>query len=89
MKLPPSFERVIEYGYSRKYLSYEQRHRVVGGVKQKRCGKCRKWKAESEFYKKSAYKDGLTVWCKSCSDKAREQRLVVREKASFRQIVNS
>ncbi len=58
------------YGYSGKYLSYEQRHRVVGRVKQKRCSKCKKWKAVSEFYKKSALKDGLAAWCKPCSDKA-------------------
>jgi hypothetical protein len=51
-------------------------------VKQKRCGKCKKWKAESEFYKKSSHKDGLAVWCKPCSDKAtnkaRERRMAVR-----------
>ncbi len=70
------------YGWSKRYLSYEQRHRVVGRVKQKRCSKCRKWKAESEFCKKSARKDGLRVWCKPCSgkatNKARERRLAVR-----------
>ncbi len=67
------------YGRSKRYLIYEQRHRVVGRVKQKRCSKCRKWKAESEFCKKSARKDGLAAWCKLCSDRAtneaRERRV--------------
>ena len=66
----------------KKYYSYEQRHRVVDGVKEKRCRRCKKWKAESEFYRKRKHKDGLAVWCKKCADKAiyksRKQRLVVR-----------
>ena len=64
-------ERNRKYcGYLRKYLRDDERRRVVGGVKQKRCSKCRKWKAESDFYKKRRHKDGLMVWCKSCADKA-------------------
>ena len=35
----------------KKYLGYEERHRWVGKVREKRCSKCRKWKAESDFYK--------------------------------------
>ena len=66
-------------GHVRRYLSYEQRHRVVGRVKQKRCGKCKKWKAESEFYKMRQQKDGLAPRCKKCSNKltnkARKRRL--------------
>lgn len=54
----------------KRYHRYEERHRVVGGVKEKRCSKCKKWKAESEFYKKRRHKDGLAVWCKECADKA-------------------
>jgi len=54
----------------KKYLRYDERHRFVKGVKQKRCGKCRKWKVESDFYKKRRHKDGLAAWCKECSNKA-------------------
>ncbi len=52
------------------YYRYEERHRTVDGVKEKRCRRCRKWKAESAFYKKRRHKDGLAVWCKECSNKA-------------------
>jgi len=55
---------------SRRYFGYEERHRVVDGVKQKRCSRCKKWRAESTFYRKSKHKDGLAVWCKECADKA-------------------
>ena len=49
-----------------KYYRYEQCHRIVKGVKQKRCRRCAKWKDESEFRKQSSSKDGLRCWCKSC-----------------------
>ena len=66
----------------KKYYAYEQSHRVVDGVKEKRCRKCRKWKPESRFYKKTRHKDGLANRCKECADKAtnkaRKQRLAVR-----------
>jgi hypothetical protein len=52
------------------YRRYEEYHRVVGGVKQKKCRKCKRWKTESEFYKTKRNKDGLQVTCKACSDKA-------------------
>jgi hypothetical protein len=42
----------------RKYLRYNERHRVVKGVAQK------------QFYKKSKHKDGLAIWCKKCADLA-------------------
>ncbi len=57
-------------GRVKRYYRYEERHRVVDGVKEKRCRRCKKWKAESEFYKRHKHKDGLGVWCKGCSDKA-------------------
>jgi len=67
--------------HSKKYYRYEKRHRIVDGVKEKRCSRCKKWKAESEFYKRSTHKDGLTVWCKKCANEAtnkcRKQRLAV------------
>lgn len=45
----------------RRYFKYEDSHRVVGGVKQKLCRKCRKWKAESEFHRKPRHQG----WIKS------------------------
>ena len=64
------------------YYRYEERHRVVDGVKQKRCSRCKRWKAESDFYKRRQHKDGLAVWCKECLDKAtnkaRKKRLAIR-----------
>ena len=51
------------------YRRYEEYHRVVGGVKQKKCTKCKRWKTESEFYKTKRNKDGLQLTCKACSDK--------------------
>ncbi len=65
------------------YYRYEECHRVVDGVKQKRCRRCKRWKAESDFYKRRSNKDGLAVWCKECSDKAtnkshKKRRLAVR-----------
>ncbi len=71
-------------GVLRKYFTYEERHRVVDGVKQKRCRRCKMWKAESEFYKKQKHKDGLAGWCKKCADKAsiksRKKRLAIEKK---------
>ncbi len=68
-------------GDIRKYLRYEERHRVVKGIRQKKCCGCMKWKAESEFYKKKLHKDGLAVWCKECANKAtnkaRKKRLAI------------
>jgi hypothetical protein len=54
----------------RKYRTYEQRRRVVGGVRQKQCSNCSRWKAETEFYKSRITKDGLAYKCKRCADKA-------------------
>ena len=54
----------------KKYYRYEECHRIVDGVKQKRCRRCKIWKAESDFYKRCRHKDGLAVWCKECTNKA-------------------
>ena len=66
----------------KKYRSYEECHRVVKGVKERRCRGCGKWKAESEFYKSRKSKDGLGLYCKKCMNeearKYRERRLAVR-----------
>jgi hypothetical protein len=55
---------------SKRYYRFQERHRIVKRVKQKRCSRCRKWKPQSEFYRKHRHKDGLAVWCKQCADKA-------------------
>ena len=54
----------------KQYYRYEECHRVVEGVREKRCNRCRKWKAESMFYKNQTHKDGLSEWCKECTNKA-------------------
>ena len=65
----------------KKYYRYEECHRVVDGVKQKRCRRCKRWKAESDFYKTHINNDGLAVWCKECSDKATNKSHKKRRKA--------
>jgi hypothetical protein len=55
---------------ARRNLRYEDRHRVVNGVKEKLCTKCGEWKKESEYYKHRSSRDGLSVQCKRCSYKA-------------------
>jgi len=67
----------------RKHTISELSHRLVNGAKEKRCCRCKKWKAETEFYKQRRLKDGLMVYCKECTDKAtndarRRRRLAVR-----------
>ena len=57
-------------GRSRKYRSYDESHRVVDGVTEKQCSRCKRWKPGSEFYKQLYTKDKLTVCCKKCVDKA-------------------
>jgi len=54
----------------RKNLRYEDRHRLVNGIKEKLCRKCGKWKKENEFYINRSAKDGLNECCKECSYKA-------------------
>ncbi len=61
-------------GTIRKFLRYEERHRVVKGAKQKLCRKCEKWKGEKEFYRDRSGKDGLTNLCKKCSCKVAGER---------------
>ena len=69
-------------GSVKKYYNYKELHRFAGEVKQKQCGRCKKWKAENQYYKHSKHKDGLAVWCKECSNKAtnkaRKKRLAIR-----------
>lgn len=69
-------------GPVKRYYTYEQYHRVVHGVEKKRCRLCKKWKAESEFYRNRTHKDGLAYRCKECANKAtneaRRRRVAVR-----------
>jgi len=73
----------------RKYYIYEQSHRVTDGVKEKRCRKCSKWKAESKFYKNRNANDRLNSWCKECGIKAtsecRRRRLAHSASSLIRQ----
>ena len=70
-------------GSVKKYNNYKELHRFAVGVKQKRCGRCKKWKVENQYYKHSRHKDGLAVWCKECANKAtnkaRKTRLAIRD----------
>ena len=52
---------------ARSYYRYEEKHRTVNGVKQKRCTKCKKWRKESEFGRKTSQRDGLDFWCRDCN----------------------
>ncbi len=74
------YKRISKTG--RRNLRYEDRHRIVNGVKQKYCRKCKRWKNETEFYKGSSRKDGLMSRCKKCSykpaKKSRKRRLTVQ-----------
>ncbi len=53
-------------GPVKKRFVYEESHRTIDGVKQKRCNKCKKWKDESKFGKDRYGKDGLRYCCKDC-----------------------
>ncbi len=67
----------------KQYYRYEECHRVVDRVKQKRCRRCKSWKTESEFYKNRSCKDGLQYRSKPCANKAtnkahKKRRLALR-----------
>jgi hypothetical protein len=53
-------------GGGRRNLRYEDRHRVVKGIRQKLCSKCNRWKNETAFYKDGLARDGLNGWCRKC-----------------------
>lgn len=55
-------------GDVREYLTFEQRHRIVNGVKQKLCGKCNQWKDENRFSRNRSSRDGLGFRCKECDN---------------------
>jgi len=58
------YKRIGKAG--RKNLRHEDCHRIVNGVEQKYCRKCKRWKNETGFYKDSSRKDGLMGRCKKC-----------------------
>ena len=77
----PAVEAPVTRKSAGRIKDNEKNHRIAGGVKQKLCRKCKEWKAESEFHKNSASKDGLAGACKACkTNAAREYRK--RRKAS-------
>lgn len=59
----------------RQYLSYEDRHRIVRGFKEKLCCCCQQWKYESCFHKNRRTNDGLSYQCKECSKRDSRKRL--------------
>jgi hypothetical protein len=44
----------------RKDKDYQKIHRVVNGVDQKLCRRCKEWKPENEFHKNPSSKDSLS-----------------------------
>jgi len=65
--------RIVKLGL-KKRLGYDERHRVVNGVREKSCSKCGKWRDESQFCKNRSSKDGLLGWCRECLSAARKKR---------------
>jgi len=59
---------------TKRFRSYEESHRTVGGVKQKLCCRCKKWKDESLFHRNRRTKDGLQWQCKECESKYARKR---------------
>ena len=68
---------------AKRRYSYEEKHRTVKGVKQKRCTKCKKWKKESEFGKDRTCKDGLRIRCREC-DRAYERERYRKDRKSVK-----
>ncbi len=80
-------EQVVETPVRRKITKrnkiYEQQHRTVEGVRQKRCCKCNEWKPESEFHKNSSSRDNLAATCKICKNTAARERRRLRNAAKI------
>ena len=66
-------KRIVILGLKKRFR-YEDCHRVVNGVKEKLCRKCRKWKGESQFCRNRSSKDGLLGWCTECLSATRKKR---------------
>jgi len=71
---------------ARIYLRFEQRHRIVKGVRQKLCCCCKQWKAESHYYGNRGLKDGLSLSCKDCDKKNARRRFVRKNKGARRNL---
>jgi hypothetical protein len=69
----PAVEKPVEGKPAGKGDKYDANHRVVDGVRQKLCRKCKEWKPESEFHKNASCKDGLAGSCKTCKAKAAKE----------------
>jgi len=67
----------------RQYLRYEDRHRVVRGVKEKLCCSCNKWKYESCFHKNRRTNDGLSYKCKECHKRDNRKLLELSNDTSY------
>jgi hypothetical protein len=67
----------------RRNFKYDESHRVFGGVKQKMCRNCIKWKDESEFHRDPTTRDGLNAKCKKCAKKLRKQRRAAKNKREW------
>jgi len=70
----------------RKRLRYHEGHRVVDGTKEKLCGECERWKAESQFCISRRTKDGLRWRCKECESKYTRKRRERIRKAGRRNL---
>jgi len=64
----------------REYLRFEERHRIVQGVKEKLCSRCQQWKYESDFSRNRRSRDGLSCHCKECENDQARKRLEWRKK---------
>ena len=64
----------------RRNFHYEESHRIVSGVKQKLCSRCRKWKDENGFYRQDGSRDGLSAHCKECSKTLARERYQPKRK---------
>jgi hypothetical protein len=75
VKAEPAVEVPIKRKTAKRIKAYEKSHRIVDGIKQKLCRKCKEWKPEDEFHKNSSSTDGLAGACKKCKTNAsREYR---------------
>ncbi|MFH1716819.1 MAG: hypothetical protein ABIF19_05670 [Planctomycetota bacterium] len=70
----------------RVYLRFEERHRIVRGVKQKLCYRCKEWKDQSHYYRNRGLKDGLSLSCKDCEKRNARKRLEQKKKGSRRNL---
>jgi hypothetical protein len=71
---------------SRKYLRFEDRHRLVNGLKEKLCSKCGNWKVESQFVRDRSSKDGLAGWCRECANGTAGRSLDPKRKSMRRNL---